>query len=89
MRRDASRAAAIDHDGKRGLPSKQLVAVGEANPVVGKRALGVEHLEVLVNSDDERDAREGIERQRAVFAALVLVECRASRPAEQPALLID
>ena len=56
--------------------------------LVGQAGLGIQELQALVDAKDERDAGQGIERQRAVFATLILVERRASRPAEQPALLV-
>ena len=72
-----------------GGAAEHRIGVRHPHPRVGERLIGVEHLQALVDAEDQRQPGERIVGQRAVVACLVLVVRRGGGPPEQRALLDD
>src|SRR5687768_671796 len=80
--------AGVDRHRQRGGAAEHWIAVRHPYPRVGERLIGVEHLQALVDAENQRQPGQRVIGQRAVVACLVLVIRRGGGPPEQRALVV-
>src|SRR5216683_2325938 len=81
---------AIDHQlERRFTASQQRIRVAKLDPLVRELRLRVKDVKRFVDSEDQRNPAQHVERERASLAGLVLVVGGGRRPPKQSALLVD
>src|SRR5687768_11479792 len=77
----------VERERQRRGTAERRVRVGHTHPGIGEGLVRIQHLQALVDPEDERKARERVEGEGAEIASLVFVVRRGRRPPEEPPLL--